>query len=127
MYRTVFRDDEIFLGAAFRSGAAFHLKILADVVLASEAGCAVTADEMGAGGRLHTRVEVFDSRAYADDLAAVFMALDHGIGIGEGVLAVIHVNVRTADADAVDLQQEFVGLELARRRNVAEDDVIGFC
>jgi hypothetical protein len=37
------------------------------------------------------------------------------------------VDVRAADADAVDLQQELIGLELAGWGNVAENDVIRFC
>jgi hypothetical protein len=87
----------------------------------------MAANQVWAGRSLHTRSEIGDRRTDADDLAAIFVALDHGIGIGERVFAIIHVDVRAADADAVDLQQELIGLELAGWGNVAENDVIRFC
>jgi hypothetical protein len=85
----------------------------------------LAADDVGSCGRFHPGFEFCHGSADPDDLAAVFMALYHWIGIGERVFAVVHVYVGAADADAVDLQEELVGLELAWRRDVPKDHGAG--
>src|SRR6185437_9190524 len=107
-YGAVFGNDEIFLCAAFRSGAAFDPEVLTDVVVTAPAGGALAAYDMWTGGSFHAGGEIPYAAADLYHFTAIFMALDHGIRISEGVFAIIHMYIRPADAYAMYLQEDLV-------------------
>lgn len=92
---------------------------------------AFSADDLGLDGDLLAdgqRLAVAaacDSGADPDDLAGDLMTLGDGI-FGERVLAVVDVDIGTADADLLDFDQHLIGGDL-RDGDFAELDLSGCC
>ena len=59
------------------------------------------------------------------DLTGYLMSLCYGV-FCKGMLAMIYVNIRTADADTHDFHQHLILCDL-RNGNLSEYDLAGFC
>ena len=87
---------------------AHDLQLLAEIVLAVEAGIAAPAEDLRLDGHGLADGEVMHVLAQLHNLAGDLVALGHRVG-GVGVLAVVDVDVRPAHADAADAHQHLVG------------------
>jgi hypothetical protein len=85
--------------------------MIADVIVAAAAGGASSADLLRSRRHRHPDPEFRDPFSDAFNDPRKLMALDHGIGC-EGMFPVIDVDVRTADPDASDADEN---LSPARR------------
>lgn len=121
------RDLALVAGEEFGSHAgaleAHDLQLLAEVILAMTAGIALAADLLGLDGDLLADGNLGDALAHGGDGAAGLVSLGDGI-LGEGMLAVVDVNIRAADADLLDLDQHLSRLYL-RNGNLAKFDHAG--
>jgi len=111
--------DEQVLRAAGGLEAA-HRERIADVVVAAPAWPARSADSLWGGRDEVAHPDAGDVRADRLDHRRELMALHDRIR-GEGVLAVVHVNVRSAHADAPHAEQDLPGPG-RRRGRLAEFD-----
>ena len=118
-------DREILASRSCRLKA-HHLQLFAEVVLAVPTRMAIPADDLRLDRHLLAHGEAVDSRTTRGDFARHLVSLRDGIA-RERVLAVPHVYVRPAYADAADSHKDFASTRfrtlhlaeryLARRRH----------
>src|SRR5208337_717809 len=104
-----FREREEFLGDS-RGLKPHHLQVLANVITPLTARYALATDDLrGSRGQV-ARAEELDVAANFGNLPAEFVALNNRIG-SVRMLAVINVNVRSADPNPADAQQHVLVAE----------------
>jgi hypothetical protein len=87
------------------------------------AGITDATSNLGHEDDLFASVEVTDIRTNFCNYSRDFMSLNHGI-TSIGVDTMVHVDIRTANADALDLDQYFTGKRF-RRLDLADFNLTG--
>ncbi|MNT45333.1 hypothetical protein D3C72_1819130 [compost metagenome] len=107
------------LGECARPRHAHHGTVAAQIVAALDAEIAIAAVDQG------VRRDPFARAAAADQFAHEFMAEDQG-RIAAGIMPVIRMHVRAADAHGLDAQQR-IAVRQGRIRLFAEHEFAGRC
>ena len=100
------RNEEVLCTA--RSLEATDLECVADIVVATFAGIAFSADLLGRGGGLHARLHLRDAGSDRFDHGGEFVSLNHRIR-RVGMLPVPDMDVGSTDTDFFDAEENFAG------------------
>jgi hypothetical protein len=101
-------DGKILLAGSVRLKSQ-HLEVVANVVISREAWIAGSAGYLGHEDDFIADGKVFHLRPKFNDRPGYFVALHYRI-TGVGMLAVENVDVRSANSDALDMNEDLISL-----------------
>ena len=104
---------------------AHHFQLLTEIILAVAAGIAFSAHNLRLDGHLLSHPKARDAFSKLCDLSRNLMSLRNRI-LGKGMLSVVDVDIRTANADFHNFNQD-LALTGLRRFHLTKFDFPRFC